>query len=385
MTTWKTRVGWVLGSLAALVVVSLVTVRVLLGGGEPYPDVSTAPDLAPEELEVLVELDLPPGNVTSSSTGRIFFNTHPFTEPQRFTDHFVFELVDGTPRPYPSAQLQPKMQGVLGMTVDSLDRLWLVAPAGLEDRPTRLMAFDLKTDALVFEHELDAAVGMFLQDLRVSPDGETVYLADTGAFFLASPALVVFDIQSKTARRVLEGHPSIEPQDWEIRTLDGPYKLGWGLVNFAVGVDGLAVSHDGQWLYYATMSHDGLYRVPTASLLDASVSASAMADTVERVGAKPLSDGIEIDAAGRVFITDVENGGVAVVEPDGSLRTVVRDDAIVWADGINLAADGSVLFTDSEIPAYIDPLLRPPGEERLHRAAPHRIYRFRTAGMHAGL
>ena len=67
-----------------------------------------------------------------------------------------------------------------------------------------------------------------------------------------------------------------------------------------------------------------------------------------------------------------------MMEPDGELRTLVKDEAIVWADGANLTADGTVLFTDSEIPAYIDPLLRPPAEERLHRAAPHRIYRVRS-------
>ena len=119
MTTskWKRRAGWALGSIGALVVVSLVAIRVMLGGGEPYPDVSTPPALGPDALEVLVELDMPPGNVTSSRKGRIFFNTHPFTEPQRFATDFVFELVDGEPRPYPSAELQPKLQGVLGMNV----------------------------------------------------------------------------------------------------------------------------------------------------------------------------------------------------------------------------------------------------------------------------
>ncbi|MCA9705269.1 MAG: SMP-30/gluconolactonase/LRE family protein [Myxococcales bacterium] len=376
-STWKRRALWGLGSLVVVVAGLLLVVRLTLGSGEPYPDVSTAPRLPAERLEVLVELPLPPGNVTSSRGGRIFFDTHPFTQPQRFAESFVFELVDGQPRAYPSEELQPRLQGVLGMTVDAQDRLWMIAPAGLEDRPTRLFAFDLATDALVLEHDLDEAAGMFCQDLRVSPDGKTVYLADTGAFFLASPALVVFDVESRTARRVLEGHPSIEPQDWAIETLDGPYTLAYGLVNFSVGVDGLAVSHDGRWLYYATMSHDGLYRVPTAVLRDPSQSAEAVAAAVERVGGKPLSDGIEIDAEGRVYVTDVEHGGVAVVEPDGTLETLVRSEAIVWADAVNLTADGSLLVVDSEIPAYIDPLLRPPAEERLHRAAPHRIYRVR--------
>lgn len=369
---------WGLCGLVAAVVVLLVVIRLTLGGGEPYPDVSTAPRLPADRLEVLVELPLPPGNVASSASGRIFFNTHPFTQPERFADGFVFELVDGRPRPYPNAELQPRLRGVLGMTVDRLDRLWLVAPPGLEDRPTRLMAFDLTTNALVFEHALGEEAGMFSQDLRVSPDGNTVYMADTGAFFLSSPAIVVLDVQTKQARRSLSGHPSIEPQAWQIRTKDGPYALAFGLVNFSVGVDGLAISHDGQWLYYATMSHDTLYRVPTEALRDPARSPQAVAAAIEAVGRKPLSDGIEIDAAGQVYITDVENGGLAVMSPQGELQTLVKDASIVWADGVTLAPDGTVLLTDSQIPAYIDPLLRPPTRERIDRAAPHRIYRVRV-------
>lgn len=382
MTTasrWKKWALWGLCGLAAAVVVLLVVIRLTLGGGEPYPDASTAPRLPADRLEVLVELPLPPGNVASSAaSGRIFFNTHPFTQPERFATSFVFELVDGQPRPYPSAELQPRLRGVLGMTVDRLDRLWLVAPPGLEDRPTRLMAFDLATNALVFEHELGEEAGMFSQDLRVSPDGNTVYMADTGAFFLSSPAIVVLDVQTKQARRLLSGHPSIEPQPWQIRTKDGPYALAFGLVNFSVGVDGLAVSHDGQWLYYATMSHDTLYRVPTEALRDPSRSADALAAAIEAVGRKPLSDGIEIDEAGQLYVTDVENGGLAVMSPEGQLQTLVKDASIVWADGVALEPDGAVLFTDSQIPAYIDPLLRPPAKERIDGAAPHRIYRVRV-------
>lgn len=38
-----------------------------------------------------------------------------------------------------------------------------------------------------------------------------------------------------------------------------------------------------------------------------------------------------------------------------------------------------MLFTDSRIPAYIDPLTRAPTLARLTNAAPHRIYSFTLA------
>lgn len=376
-TKLRRLLAWTGASIVGVVVVSLLTLRLTLGGGEPYPDISTDPLIKTGDVEVLVELEFPPGNVTSSAQGRIFVNLHPFAAPARFTETVVSELVDGKLQAFPDEAFQQQYKGVLGMTVDRQDRLWMIEPPGLEDRATRLFGFDLNTNELVVDRELGSEVGMFSQDLRVSPDGNTMFLADTGAFFLADPALIVLDLKTMSARRVLEGHPSILPQDWEIRTADGPYKLAYGLVNFSVGIDGLALSHDGAWLYYAAMSHDSAYRIATQHLLDPDLSADALAAHVQLVGSKPLSDGIELDAHNNLYITDIENGGIARLGPDGVLTTLTKDASLVWADGVNLSSDGWMYFTDSEIPAYVDPLLRPPARARVARAAPHRVFRVR--------
>lgn len=369
------------GGLGALLLASPLAVRLRYGGGEPYPDVTTDP-LVPRTT-IVVELDLPAGNVTSSADGRIFFNVHPFAEPHRFVNDFVFELVDGKPRPYPSSEQQSELVGALGMTADRQHRLWIVRPAGIEDRPTRLFGFDLTTNRKIVDESFAEGTGPFAQDLRVAPDGKTIYLADTGIFRFTEPALIVFDVETKRARRVLSGHPSVSPQDWMIRTKHGDHHVGYGLVTFSVGVDGVAVSHDGLWLYYATMSHDSVYRIPTAKLRDSSLGDAELATHIERVGPKPLSDGIEIDAANNVYITDVEHGGVARLSPDGKLETLVESGKVSWADGITLTSDGRALFTDSRIPEYLDQLLRPPSRERLNGAGPHRIYGFALPGATA--
>ncbi|MEX1362855.1 MAG: L-dopachrome tautomerase-related protein [Nannocystaceae bacterium] len=376
----RTAVGLLMGLILALMVV-----RVLYGGGEPYPDLSTAPAVPSSDVEVLVELDLPPGNVTSAADGRIFFNTHPFAQSQRFADAFLFELVEGQPRPYPNEALQPDLQWVFGMTVDRQGRLWVISPATLDRERTRLQAFDLTTDERVVDHEFEPGVARFSQDLRIMPDGRTAILADTGAFRFTSASILVVDLQTWQVRERLEGHPSTQPQDWTIATEHGPHSVGWGLVTFSVGVDGIAVSPDGAWLYYATMSHDTLYRVPTEALLDASTSDAQLAARIEPLGPKPLSDGIELTADGTVVVTDIEHGGVAAMKPGGgagsdSLRTLVKLEDIVWADGVNVMHDGRVLLTDSAIPEYLDPWLRPPARERLEAGRPYRIYRFATPG-----
>lgn len=360
--------------VAAAFALALLFVKLRYGGGEPYPDVGTPPLLT--AADVLVALDMPPGNITSAPDGRIFFNTHPFARSDRFADAFLFELAGGAPRPYPDAAAQQDLRFVFGMTIDARARLWLVSPATLDRERTRIQAYDLRSNRRVIDHELAPGVGRFAQDLRVTPDGETLFLADTGAFRFTHAALLAVDVNDWSVRELLASDPSTQPQDWVIRTRQGPYRLGYGLLTFQVGVDGVALSEDGAWLYFATMSHDTLFRVRTADLL-ADLPPDELSRRVEKVGAKPLSDGIEVAADGSVLVTDVENGGITRVDPSGRLQTLVRDPRVVWADGVAIAANGDVLFTDSSIPSYIDQLLRPPTRERLQAAAPYHIYRFR--------
>lgn len=377
--------GWarLLGALGLLLFVALllVAVRVRFGGGERYPDLSTAPLVAAEAVTPLVKLDYPPGNVAIAADGRTFFNYHPFVKAERFSPATVFELVGGVPKPYPDAAFQARYQGVFGMTADRQGRLWFIEPASIDHERTRLLAFDLRTNQLVFEHWFPPDQARFAQDLRVSPDGQTVYLADTGLFRFTAASLYVLDVGKKSHRRVLATSPTAQPQDWLIHTRFGAHKLGFGLIAFAVGLDGLELSADGAWLYYGAMSHGRLYKVPTAALRDPELSEAELAKQIVELGRKPLSDGITLDAQGRILLTDIEHGGIARLDPAdpaGKLTTLTRSPSVIWADGVVLSPTGDIVFTDSAIPAYVDQLGRPPAHEKLIAHRPYALYRFRA-------
>jgi sugar lactone lactonase YvrE len=154
-----------------------------------------------------------------------------------------------------------------------------------------------------------------------------------------------------------------------------PFLLSATHVTFAVGLDGIALSPDGKWLYYASMSHDSLYRVETKHLLDQGRTRAQLEKDIQFVSKKPLSDGIAFDAKGNLFLTDVEAGrGLSVLQPNGKMRTFFRDERVVWADCVHVANDGTIYMTDSAIPAYLDPLMRPPTKATLQSAGPYRIY-----------
>ncbi|MCA9686532.1 MAG: hypothetical protein KC457_30470, partial [Myxococcales bacterium] len=104
----------------------------------------------------------------------------------------------------------------------------------------------------------------------------------------------------------------------------------------------------------------------------------------ETIGPKPLSDGIEATPAGTVLVTDVENGGVVEIAADGTLRRLSASAAVIWADSVSIAPDGTIYLTDSAIPAYLQPDLRPPSREQLDAAGPFALYRLRDPARAGG-
>lgn len=362
--------------LILLLFTGVALVKICYGGGITFKDRSTASLLAASSAQRLVSLDWPPGNVAVSADKRVFFNYHPFAKADRFTNATMFELIDGKPSPYPDLAYQKHYQGVFGMTVDRQNRLWLIEPASLDHPQTVLLGFDLGTNRQILEFRFPPKTAQFAQDLRVSPDGRTIYLADTGLFKFIKPGLVVFDLASKSFRVLLRDDPTAQAEDWVIRTPLGEHKLAWGLVNFTVGIDGIELSRDGKWLYYGAMSNHELYRVPTAALLDPRLTSGQLHEQIQAAGMKPLSDGITIDAEGNILLTDIEHSGIAQLTQDGHLQTLLKKPGVIWADGIAVMPDNSIIFNDSAIPAYVDQLARPPRKEKLEAGRPYSVWKI---------
>jgi sugar lactone lactonase YvrE len=134
----------------------------------------------------------------------------------------------------------------------------------------------------------------------------------------------------------------------------------------------------GQWLYFGAMNHDTLHRIPTGALLNDELSKNALAERIEPLGKKPLSDGLSADLAGNVYVTDVEAGAVLRMAPGGGLATIVRSPRIRWADGLSFGPNGWLYLADSGLPEI---LLRTRGHIRDH--GPYHVYRFRpgTTGV----
>ncbi len=162
--------------------------------------------------------------------------------------------------------------------------------------------------------------------MRFSADGRLAYITDSGA----KGALVVVDLASGKARRVLDGHPSTQPEKGVVIKTDGQELRrpdGRG-VEFAA--DGIALSPDGKYLYWQAIKGRTLYRIATSTLADAALPAKSVEGKVEKVGENGPADGLLFDKQGRMYISAVEENAVKVRDGD-KVSVLLQDEAAALA------------------------------------------------------
>ncbi len=304
--------------------------------------------------------------VAVARDGRIFVNFPRWTEDAPVS---VAELErDGHLTPYPNAEWNAwrnTKQDILSasnhfvcvqaLTVDNQNHLWVLdpaAPANAFEVPggPKLVEIDLATNAVMRTILFDLAVapqGSYLNDVRFSPDGRHAYITDSGV----RGALVVVDLRSGAARRVLDGDPRTQRELGVVVTADGhPLRQPDGRgVQFSA--DGIALSPDGRTLYWQALTGTTLYSIPTAALDDPTLALGALAARVARVGVNGVADGLlisKVSNPGRMYVTQPELDAVKV--RDGArLSILVRDSRLRWPDTFAEGPDGSVFVTTSHI------------------------------------
>jgi hypothetical protein len=299
--------------LVLVLAVCVIWFKVTYGGAVvPFPDRSTPPLLPASAVETVAELPEAPGNVAVSADGRVFFNFHPEGRPSEK----VVEWVDGKAVPFPPS-FDP-YTSPFSVRIDRQNRLWTLDTGFQGIKPPRLLTFDLATKKLVHRWDLPrdvAGIGSYVQDFQVSPNGKHVFLADTRVMS-RRPAVIVYDLERNLGRRVLERDPSVLDHPFLIGAKGTKMLLLGGFFAMHPALDSIGLDAEGTWLYHGAMSGERLYRVPTKDLLDETLSPSQLSAHVEDYGPKVQSDGISLDTAGNVYLTDVEHGAISILTPD---------------------------------------------------------------------
>ncbi|MBO1021110.1 PD40 domain-containing protein [Methylobacterium sp. SD274] len=313
--------------------------------------------------------------VTVTKDGRVFVNFPRWTEDSAVS---VAEVKDGRITPFPDAEWNAWRNArkdevsagdhwicVQSVVASPDGNLWVLDPAApamaaLVKNGPKLVEIDLKTNKparIIAFDEAVAPQGSYLNDVRFSPDGKTAYITDSGA----SGALVVVDLASGKARRLLDGDPTTQPDKSVTVTYEGkPLRRPDGRgVEFAA--DGIALSPDGGTLYWQAIKGRTLYSLPTSALtgwLTSSLVPEALSDRslsakVETVGDNGPADGLIISRKdGRMYVTSPQDDSIKVrdLSTKGSALTIlIQDKRLRWPDTFAEGPDGTLYVTTSRI------------------------------------
>ena len=360
----------------------------------PAPPLAKTPAAAPNlravdvtstrskgKLETVAQFFGPmPTGVTVSQKGRIFVNFPRWGDDVPFT---VAEIKNGVAVAFPSREInafgsngtrkvlaQEKSAraqkerathfvGVQSVVVDSADRLWVLDTGSVEFAPTapggpKLVGIDLKTNKIVKTIQFPANIARpksYFNDVRfdltIGREG-TAYITDSG-----DSGIVVVDLASGFAQRRLDTHYSTQVVPKFVPYVEGdamystpPGKFP-GYVKFAS--DGIALSADGSRLFYCPLASRHLYSVSTALLRNSKAAESLVENSVIDHGEKGMSDGLEADAQGRVYVTLPEQNAIARRLPNSLYQTVVRDPRLLWPDTMSIANDGYLYVTSNQL------------------------------------
>jgi sugar lactone lactonase YvrE len=295
-----------------------------------------------------------PTGVTVADDGRIFVCYPRWGDRVEFT---VAELRDGEEIPYPDAAVNvfdrdrpgETLASVQSVVVDPAGRLWLLDTGSIElgpriDGAAKLVCVDLQRDAIVRTIVVPPDVALettYLNDIRFDlRRGEAGYAFITDSTNGEGPGgLIVVDLATGDCRRALHDHPTVSITPGFLAVIEGRPVPG-----LAMASDGIAISADGERLFYCPLASRRLFSVAVDALIGGDAES-----TITDHGEKGASDGLESDAQGRVYATNYEHGAILRRSPDGDWETVVHGPDLLFVDTLSLAADGRLYFTVNQL------------------------------------
>jgi sugar lactone lactonase YvrE len=300
-------------------------------------------------FEIVANLDTGPGNVTVTDNGRIIMSQHQFYQP----DYSVVELKNNMPIPFPNDELASadskspiKLDSVLGIRSDANGVVWMLDNGMRSGVTPKLVGWNTKTDRLHRLIYLPMPItpkNTFVNDFSVDLRHNRIFISDPADG--ENAALIVVNLSTGAARRVLEGHLSVLPENVDLVINDVPIQVkdqSGKLVRPHIGVNPITEDLNNEWVYYGPMHGHSLYRIKADDLANEELEAKALAGRVQRYSDKPISDGISIDKDNNIYLGELAANAIGVISADKTYRQLAQCPRLSWVDSFSFGPAGKL-------------------------------------------
>ncbi|GAA4324585.1 L-dopachrome tautomerase-related protein [Flaviaesturariibacter amylovorans] len=316
--------------------------------------------------------------VAKEPGGRLLVNYPLWGGPYRYA---VVEATGDTTRvPYPDSLTnvwKPGQPGtkkwvcVQSVYVDDSARTWVLDPAAPQLK--RVTGGGAKLVRMSAEGKMERSYSFngvitdtsYVNDIRVDVGRGFAYITDS-----KTGGIVVVDLRSGKMREVLRAHPSTLSDTAFKFIIDGRELMKDGKPA-KFHSDGIALTPDGNWLYYKPLTDDKLYRIATEHLRNWSLADTALGAKVEDLGRFTTTDGMIFDKAGNLYLGDLQHYRIVRIDRNHKMTTLVQDRRLLWPDSYSIA-DGYLYISCSQI--HLQPDFNAGVNKR---TSPYTIYRVR--------
>lgn len=341
------------------------------------PTEASAARAAPKtDAKVAFGLELGPGNLTITPDDAFITSLHQFYAPPRVLAEILDRGKRGTllDYPRPGEGVMPNMAAVLGIRSDTAGILYILDNGNAAMAPPKIVVWDSNNDRLVRTISLASVVVpmSFVNDLAFDYKRNQLYLSDPADGQRA--ALIVVDLASGQARRVLEGDKSViaEPISLVVEGHTPRRRMRDGSVEpVRMGVDGIGIDYDHEWVYFGPLQGTSMYRIRAPDLANPAMGQS-LGGAVEFYAHKPPSDGIALDEAGNIYLGDLPGNAIGVITTDRSYRQLVQGAEYKWMDDFEFSPDGWLYVVSTQL--HLSPELNAGVREAM---PPFQVFRMR--------
>jgi hypothetical protein len=210
-----------------------------------------------------------------------------------FPKYSVVEYKNKALVPFPNKELADadspsslKLDSVLGIRSDANGIVWMLDNGMRSGVTPKLVGWDTKINRLhqvIYFPTPVTPKDTFVNDFAVDTHRNHIFISDPAGG--ANAALIDVNLSRGNARRVLQGHASVIPEDVDLIIDNVPIQVkdkSGKLLRPHIGVNPITEDLNNEWVYFGPMHGHSLYRIKAEDLANENLDAKVLANRVQQ-------------------------------------------------------------------------------------------------------